>query len=166
MHMVQLFHLSLTKWILKLSFPQIFQIGVTIDIFADMFPANLRGARIVSTVWHPINILMVYRRSGIDNCSVTAKDGIIRICRSLARGIRILRCKIVLAVIKPFGSSHSVRRWSELRHVVVHVISVLGVIDALFAAVKHLLTDKSSCRIISIQETLVVDKVLMRIHVS
>lgn len=25
-------------------------IGVTIDIFADMFPANLRGARIVSTV--------------------------------------------------------------------------------------------------------------------
>lgn len=53
-----------------------------------------------------------------------------------------------------------------ITHVVVHVISVLGVIDALFAAVKHLLTDKSSCRIISIQETLVVDKVLMRIHVS
>ena len=52
-----------------------------------------------------------------------------------------------------------------ITHVVVHVISVLGVIDALFAAVKHILTGKSSCRIISIQETLVVDKVLMRIHV-
>lgn len=75
-------------------------VGVTIDIFADMFPTNLRGARIVSAVWHPINILMVYRRSGIDNYPVTAKDGIIRICRSLARGIRILRCKIVLSVIE------------------------------------------------------------------
>ncbi len=53
-----------------------------------------------------------------------------------------------------------------ITHVFVHVISVLSVIDALFATVKHILTDKSSCRIISIHETLVVDKVLMRIHVS
>ena len=53
-----------------------------------------------------------------------------------------------------------------ITHVVVHVISVLGGIDALLAAVKHILTDKSSCRIISIHETLVVDKFLMRIHVS
>ena len=43
-------------------------IGVTIDIFADMFPANLCGAGIAATIRHPINILMVYRRSGIDNC--------------------------------------------------------------------------------------------------
>lgn len=55
-------------------------------------------------------ITMVYRRSGIDDCSVAAKDGIIRICRSLARGIRILRCKIVLSVIKFFGHAHSTCR--------------------------------------------------------
>ena len=52
-----------------------------------------------------------------------------------------------------------------ITHVFVHVISVLGVIDALFAAVEYALSDKSSCRIISIHETLVVDKILMRIHV-
>ena len=52
-----------------------------------------------------------------------------------------------------------------ITHVFVHVISVLGVIDALFAAVEYALPNKSACRIISIHETLVVDKVLMRIHV-
>ena len=50
---------------------------------------------------------MVYRRSGIDNCPVTAKDGIIRICRSLARGIRILRRKIILSVIKFFPAEQA-----------------------------------------------------------
>ena len=55
-------------------------IGVAIDIFADMFPANLRGARIVSTVWHPINILMVYRCGCVDNSFVAAKYSVIGIC--------------------------------------------------------------------------------------
>ena len=53
----------------------------------------------------------------------------------LCREIRMPWCKIFLAVIEFFGHAHSARRWSELRHVVVHVISVLSVIDALFAAV-------------------------------
>lgn len=82
-------------------------IGVAIDIFADMFPTNLRGAGIAATIRHPVNILMVYRCGCVDNCSVAAKDGIIRICRSLARGISILRCKIVLTAIEFFGNVHS-----------------------------------------------------------
>ena len=53
-----------------------------------------------------------------------------------------------------------------ITHVFVHVISVLGVIDALFAAVEYALSDKSSCRIISIHETLIVYKVFMGIQVS
>ena len=32
-----------------------------------------------------------------------------------------------------------------ITHVVVHVISVLGVIDALFATVEHALLNKSAC---------------------
>ena len=32
-----------------------------------------------------------------------------------------------------------------ITHVVVHVISVLGVIDALFATVEHALSNKSAC---------------------
>ena len=53
-----------------------------------------------------------------------------------------------------------------ITHVVVHVISVLGVIDALFAAVEHALSNKPACRIISIHETLIVYKVFMGIQVS
>ena len=48
-----------------------------------------------------------------------------------SRGIGVLRGKIILAVIELFGSCHSACRGGELRHVVVHVISVLGGIDSL-----------------------------------
>ena len=48
-------------------------IGVAIDIFADMFPANLCGAGIAATIRHPVNILMVYRCGCVDNSFVAAK---------------------------------------------------------------------------------------------
>lgn len=58
-------------------------IGVTIDIFADMFSANLCGAGIAATIRHPVNILMVYRCGCVDNSFVAAKYSVIGICCNL-----------------------------------------------------------------------------------